>query len=130
MTRKPPAPLQLVGTPPAPQLRSVALVDIEPELGGYLAQRLRTRWPGSEIRRIKTDGELTRDPPQLCIRTREPERPSTQLTLWLAAIDRSRSTLKLAPNLWRSATPVTGRRLVRIVEDILRASECAADESG
>ena len=75
---------------------------------------------GCTIRRIGALEDTTADPPQLCIRTREPPTLSAHPTLWLAELDRSSAAIRVSANLWRSATPLTGRRLVRIVESILR----------
>lgn len=101
----------------ANELASVDLVGIEPELASYLEQNLRRRWPHSVIRRLGPLDEASAD---LCIRTREPAAELLRPTLWLADVDRSHAAIRLAPNLWRSATPLTGRRLVRIIEGILR----------
>ena len=94
----------------------IALVDLDDELGAYLAEALARHWPQARVRRQSRGEHLVAD---LAIVDREPDASLPSPTLWLADIDRSRAVIRIGPRLWRTAMPTTAVRLRRVIEACL-----------
>jgi hypothetical protein len=97
----------------------VALCGLDDELSDYLEAHLRLRWPDIVIFRIDEGSRRTIEEADLWICDGVLPRDLAGPVLMLGEIDRSQSSLWLGPHLWTCSTPITGRKLLRSIQQIL-----------
>lgn len=97
-------------------LRPRIVLDVDPELGEYLATELALSWPRARV--LRRPGARPVDADLLVVDC-EPRAPSPCPTLWLAEIDGTSALRELAPGLWRTAMPTTAARLRQTLEACL-----------
>jgi hypothetical protein len=103
----------------------VALWRLEPELASYIERRLRARWPALVVLHLPATSPPGFQAQDIGICGAEPTPPPRVPTLWLGEVDRSRAMVQIGECLWKSGLPLTGRQLLRCVEELQR-SACRA----
>ncbi len=109
----------------APQ--RIAIWGLEPELANYIDRRLRAHWPGLTVQHITAGEPIGLQAQDICICGAEPFPPLCVPTLWLGEIDRSRGMVRISESLWKRGLPLTGRQLLRCVEEMQRSGRHAHD---
>jgi hypothetical protein len=116
MLRLVPAP----GGERAGEPRCVLFWGLDHELAAYLERRLRARWPRLRIEYAGADGAQEPPPADLWICGGEPPPELNVPILWLGEIDRAAGVVRVGARRWRCSTPITGRQLVRSVDEVWR----------
>lgn len=98
-------------------LRPHIVLDLDPELGDYLASELARSWPRARVSRQPCVRPLDAD---LLVVDCEPRLPPCCPTLWLAEIDGTSALREVAPGFWRTAMPTTAARLRQTLETCLQ----------
>lgn len=97
-------------------LRPRIVLDVDPELGDYLAAELALSWPSARVSRRPCARPVDAD---LLVVDCEPHLPPLCPTLWLAEIDGTSALREVAPGFWRTAMPTTAARLRQTLETCL-----------
>ena len=100
------------------ELRRVAIWGLEAELATYIERQLRARWPNVEVQHVHDASPIEHAPADLWICGVEPPAVLRVPTLWLGEVDRSRAMVKIGDRLWKCSTPVTGRQLLRSLDEM------------
>ncbi|HVF34986.1 MAG TPA: hypothetical protein VND91_06650 [Candidatus Saccharimonadia bacterium] len=98
-------------------LRRVAISGLDDELAAYLERRLRARWPSLQVHRER-DRAALEPSADLWICGTEPPEALQVPTLWLGELDRGAGVVRVGTRLWKCSTPITGRQLVRCVDEM------------
>ncbi len=112
--------LQLVQSGVARTPKNILICNLELELSVYLERSMQVRWPRLAIKRVASHTDVLRyEQIDLvlcaCVPPIEIEVP----VLWLGEIDRPHDVIKISDALWKIATPVTGTRVMRAIENML-----------
>lgn len=97
-------------------LRPRIQLDVDHELGEYLAAELARSWPRAQVSRRPSARPVDAD---LLVVDCEPRLPPPCPTLWLAEIDGTSALREVAPGFWRTAMPTTAARLRQTLEACL-----------
>jgi hypothetical protein len=100
--------------------RCVGLWGLDPELAAYVERRLRARWPQLQVERAADATGPGAPSADLWICGGEPPPELNVPILWLGEIDRAAGVVRLGARLWKCSTPITGRQLVRSVDEVWR----------
>ncbi len=100
-------------------LQRVTLCGIDHDLMSYIERRLRSRWPEVVVLRVACAENAAARPTDLCICGTEPLTSPQVPTLWLGDVDRNAGVYRMGEQLWKINTPISGRRLVRALEQII-----------
>lgn len=103
-------------------LRRAGLYGLDHDLAQYVQRLLLVRWPGLVVTVARAPEDLLRLRLQLWICGRVPPDGTRSPVLWLDGLGQEdEAPLRLAPQLWRLTTPLTGARLMHGVERVLAA---------
>lgn len=102
----------------AAELRCVAIWGLDAELAAYIVRRLRARWPNVEVQHPDDADPIDHPPADLWICGVEPLAVLRVPTLWLGELDRGRVMVRIGDRLWKRSTPVTGRQLLRSIDEL------------
>lgn len=102
----------------AAELRRVTLWGLDAELAAYIERRLRARWPDVLVQHASDDTDPEQRPADLWICGVQPPATPRVPTLWLGDVDRGAGVVRISDRLWKCSTPVTGRQLLRGVEEM------------
>jgi hypothetical protein len=99
-------------------LNAVALVGADADLARYLIEALEIQWPQIRVNQFS---EVEPDAPfDLIIRADDPPLEPHCRTLWLAEITRTPHVLRLGPNLWRAAMPLSAHEFLKSIHAVFQ----------
>lgn len=106
-------------SPPSPNIMRLPpriVLDVDAELGDYLASELARHWPQARVSRVLRSQAAIAD---LRVVDHEPPTLPDCPTLWLADIERSHTLTELAPGYWRTPMPTTASHLRQTLQACL-----------